>query len=187
MARRASFVVTASLAVLTPACGGETGSGSNGNPASGGGGGASDGGVDAGAAGACPVEVGHGVVGCLLEGESCDFSIDCQGGPRTFHLVCTAERYELEPMKCDPSEPYDFCAGSGFWCSGSDWMLPIFPNPPVPCPATPPTAGVECPVTFGGTQSPCGYPCATDSGQEGWQFASCAPTSSEGWIIGACQ
>ncbi len=149
---RASFVVTTVATVSLAACGGETGN--DGNPAT------------------CPSAIpgSYGAAPCEAKGVSCNYPLDCQGGPIIANIFCTgAGPWRLTPQPC--TQPYDSCPGTDLYCSGNTWSTPIGGNPPSPCPGTLPEEGSSCyPVGFGGVREYCGYPCASTGN---WVVARC--------------
>lgn len=110
----------------------------------------------------------------------CTRVASCQGGPQTFEYTCDNGYWKFVPKPCDPNKPYDSC-GDFLWCSGANWSKYDGLEEPKPCPGSLPTAGSACYPTYGGIQTPCGYPCDPQT-KTGWTIASCVNYE---WILNA--
>lgn len=119
---------------------------------------------------------------CTEPGMACDVPVDCNSETQFVTMTCEDGRWQ-GPTGCD--KPYDYCpdatggtdvSNTAVYCVNGTWSIQAGPKHfgPVPCPAEPPTDGMECDV-LGGTDSGsdrehCGYPC-DDPSQ--WTVLSC--------------
>jgi hypothetical protein len=123
----------------------------------------------------CPLQAPTAYDSCTLKpGESCTYTASCQSGDRAIAYECQDESgtgWQVVPgQSC--TQPYDSCPGTELYC-GNEWGMPLYTNPPSPCPDSPPAVATSCSINvMGAVHERCGYSCGADS-SEGWHVLRC--------------
>ncbi len=212
---RAPFVITASLALLAPACGGSASGGDRGSGGSGGAGGSSGSGGSGGSQQGCPTAAPDDGTSCAVSGKECYYDRCSSQGLGDLVATCGGGTWDVReggtcnpppPAECPTSEPTtgtycevpadqycsyatsDCCPDVEARCLDNEWEVLVSscnPPPPPPCPEEMPMDGASCEP-----EDTCGYTvqtCSYGTCSEGSPDAFTAFCDGTSWSVQRCQ